>query len=51
VRNFYNSETFAMLKELPQENWLEIEDFSFFLPGGKEDMGRDRLQLPHRRRD
>jgi hypothetical protein len=30
LRNFYNSETFTMLKELPQQNWLEVEDFSFF---------------------
>jgi hypothetical protein len=36
VRNFYNSETFAILKELPQENWLEIEDFSFFYLDGKK---------------
>jgi hypothetical protein len=35
-RNFYSSETFAMLKELPQENWLEIEDFSFFYLDGKK---------------
>jgi hypothetical protein len=36
VRNFYNSETFAMLNELPQENWLEIEDFSLFYLDGKK---------------
>ena len=30
LRNFYKSETFSMLKELPQQDWLEIEDFSFF---------------------
>lgn len=36
VRNFYNSQTFAMLKELPQGNWLEIEDFSFFYLDGKK---------------
>jgi hypothetical protein len=36
VRNFYNSETFTMLKELPKENWLEIEDFSFFYLDGKK---------------
>jgi hypothetical protein len=30
LRNFYGSETFASLKDLPQEKWLEIEDFSFF---------------------
>jgi hypothetical protein len=28
--NFYHSDIFSMLKELPPENWLEIEDFSFF---------------------
>ena len=36
LRNFYNSETFAMLKELPQEDWLEIEDFSFFYLDGRK---------------
>ncbi len=30
LRNFYGSKLFAMLKNLPQEVWLEIEDFSFF---------------------
>jgi hypothetical protein len=30
LRNFYSSEIFAMLKELPTESWLEIEDYSFF---------------------
>jgi CRISPR/Cas system-associated exonuclease Cas4 (RecB family) len=30
LRNFYSSETFAMLKELPQQMWLEVEDFSSF---------------------
>ena len=30
LRNFYSSETFTMLKELPQQNWLEVENFSFF---------------------
>jgi CRISPR/Cas system-associated exonuclease Cas4 (RecB family) len=30
LRNFYGSETFAMLKELPQQMWLEVEDFSSF---------------------
>jgi len=30
LRNFYNSGTFAMLKELPQQMWLEVEDFSSF---------------------
>jgi CRISPR/Cas system-associated exonuclease Cas4 (RecB family) len=30
LRNFYASETFVMLKELPQQMWLEVEDFSSF---------------------
>jgi hypothetical protein len=30
LRNFYASEMFSFLSDLPQENWLEIEDFSFF---------------------
>jgi len=30
LRNFYSSETFGMLKELPQQMWLEVEDFSSF---------------------
>jgi hypothetical protein len=30
LRNFYSSEMFALLKDLPQENWLEVENFSFF---------------------
>jgi hypothetical protein len=30
LRNFYRSETFTMLKDLPQKNWLEVENFSFF---------------------
>jgi hypothetical protein len=30
LRNFYSSETFAMLKNLRQEMWLEVEDFSSF---------------------
>jgi hypothetical protein len=30
LRNFYKSETFATLRQIPQENWLEVEDFSFF---------------------
>jgi len=30
LRNFYGSEMFALLKDLPQENWLEVENFSFF---------------------
>jgi CRISPR/Cas system-associated exonuclease Cas4 (RecB family) len=30
LRNFYASETFGILKELPQQMWLEVEDFSSF---------------------
>jgi hypothetical protein len=30
LRNFYGSEMFAFLKELPIEKWLEVENFSFF---------------------
>jgi len=30
LRNFYSSETFGMLKELPRKMWLEVEDFSSF---------------------
>ena len=30
LRNFYGSEMFASLRDLPQEKWLEIEEFSFF---------------------
>jgi hypothetical protein len=30
LRNFYASETFTMLKELPRRMWLEVEDFSSF---------------------
>ena len=30
LRNFYASETFDMLKELPPQMWLEVEDFSSF---------------------
>jgi hypothetical protein len=30
LRNFYGSETFEMLKVLPQQMWLEVEDFSSF---------------------
>ena len=30
LRNFYASETFDMLKELPRKMWLEVEDFSSF---------------------
>lgn len=36
LRNFYRSETFSMLKELPREKWLEVENFSsFYLEGTK----------------
>jgi CRISPR/Cas system-associated exonuclease Cas4 (RecB family) len=30
LRNFYASDTFGMLKELPRQMWLEVEDFSSF---------------------
>lgn len=30
LRNFYGSEIFAKLKDLEPEDWLEVEDFSFF---------------------
>lgn len=30
LRNFYGSELFAVLRKIPQDKWLEIEDFSFF---------------------
>jgi CRISPR/Cas system-associated exonuclease Cas4 (RecB family) len=30
LRNFYDSDTFGMLKELPRKMWLEVEDFSSF---------------------
>jgi len=30
LRNFYSSETFDKLKALPQQMWLEVEDFSSF---------------------
>lgn len=30
LRNFYGSEVFAFLRDLPQEKWLEVENFSFF---------------------
>lgn len=30
LNNFYGSESFAMLKRVPQKDWLAIEDFSFF---------------------
>ena len=36
LRNFYRSEIFSMLRELPRERWLEVEDFSsFYLDGIK----------------
>jgi len=36
LRNFYSSEIFALIKELPQQRWLEVEDFSsFYLDGTK----------------
>lgn len=36
LRNFYDSEIFSMLKELPSENWLEVEDFSSFDLNGRK---------------
>jgi CRISPR/Cas system-associated exonuclease Cas4 (RecB family) len=30
LRNYYNSEIYEKLKELPQQMWLEVEDFSSF---------------------
>lgn len=30
LRNFYSSELFSMLRQLPQQMWLEIEDYSSF---------------------
>ena len=30
LRNFYGSEIFNTLKNLPQKDWLEVEDFSYF---------------------
>ena len=30
LRNFYDSDTFDMLKKLPHQMWLEVEDFSSF---------------------
>lgn len=27
LRNFYGSEVFAFLRDLPQEKWLEVENF------------------------
>jgi hypothetical protein len=34
LRNFYQSEVFALLRDLPQEMWLEIENFSSFSMDG-----------------
>jgi len=34
LRNFYCSDILAMLKELPREDWLGIEDYSFFYLDG-----------------
>jgi len=30
LRNFYGSEVFAVMKDLSQEKWLEVENFSYF---------------------
>jgi hypothetical protein len=30
LRNFYRSEVFALLRDLSQEKWLEVENFSYF---------------------
>jgi len=30
LRNFYGSEVFSSLRELAQEKWLEVENFSYF---------------------
>ena len=49
LRNFYSSETFGMLKELPQQMWLEVEDFSSFNLNNTKDLGGFRLQFPDRR--
>ncbi|NIQ39842.1 MAG: hypothetical protein GTN81_14830 [Proteobacteria bacterium] len=35
LRNFYGSDIFSMLKKLPRELWLEVEDFSSFYLDGK----------------
>jgi hypothetical protein len=36
LRNFYSSDIFSTLGELPHQNWLEVEDFSsFYLNGTK----------------
>ncbi|MEW6674160.1 MAG: PD-(D/E)XK nuclease family protein [Thermodesulfobacteriota bacterium] len=34
LKNFYGSALFAELKALPQDGWLEIEDFSYFFLNG-----------------
>jgi len=34
LRNFYGSEVFSSLRELPQEKWLEVENFSYFYLDG-----------------
>lgn len=34
--NFYNSETYTILKELSPSNWLEVEDFSSFHLDGRK---------------
>jgi hypothetical protein len=36
LRNFYSSEIFFTLKEIPLQNWLEVEDFSFFYLDGRK---------------
>ena len=36
LRNFYNSEIFSTLKKIPLQNWLEVEDFSFFYLDGRK---------------
>jgi len=36
LRNFYGSEIFSRLKDLPLEDWLEVEDFSYFYLDGKK---------------
>jgi len=34
LKNFYNSDIFAFLKELPKTKWLDVENFSFFYLNG-----------------
>jgi hypothetical protein len=36
LRNFYSSEIFSRLKELPKQDWLEVEDFSYFHMDGRK---------------